>query len=344
MKPTTHRILAAAGLAAALSTSQAYAQDTLYFAAYGGSSEKAFKEDILPAFEKKHNVRVEYVAGNSTTTLSRLQAQRNNPEIDVALIDEGPIAQATGMGLCRQLPAELFDQVHKVARLNKDQAVSIGLVATGLAYNKEYFAAQGWDAPSSWRDLEDSKYKARLSIPPITNGYGLISLIMAARLHGGGETNIEPGFEVMSDKIRDNVLVFEPSSGKMSELFQNGEIVLSVWGSGRVKALADSGFPVEFAYPEEGAVALGVSACAVKGTDQPELSLALINYLLSPEVQKILAEQKGWAPTNKSVQLDEALAATLPNGENVQRMISLDWDTVNEQRARWTKRWNREVE
>ena len=140
MKPTLNQLLAATGLAASLASTPTLAQETLYFAAYGGSSEKTFKEHILPAFEKKHNVRVAYVAGNSTTTLARLQAQRNSPEIDVALIDEGPIAQATGMGLCRQLPDSLFNKVHDVARLNDGQAISIGLVATGLAYNKEYFA------------------------------------------------------------------------------------------------------------------------------------------------------------------------------------------------------------
>src|SRR5690625_7792619 len=44
---------------------------------------------------------------------------------------------------------------------------------------------------------------------------------------------------------------WEPSPGKMTELFQNGEAILGVWGSGRVHALKSTGFPVEFVRSEE---------------------------------------------------------------------------------------------
>ncbi len=70
-------------------------------------------------------------------------------------------------------------------------------------------------------------------VPPINNTYGLHALVMMARLRGGGENDIDPGFTAFVDEVGPNVLVYEPSSGKMSELFQNGEIALSVWGSGR---------------------------------------------------------------------------------------------------------------
>jgi len=336
--------ISALAVGSLLSVSSVHAQDTLYFAAYGGSSEKIFKEKILPKFEAEHNVKVQYVAGNSTTTLARLQAQRNKPEIDVALIDEGPVFQAISMGLCDTVDEKTYDLVHPLARLTEDKAVGLGIIATGLAYNAEYFAEQGWDAPSSWRDLEDPRFKSKLSVPPITNGYGLISLVMEARIHGGGEENIDPGFDVFEKVISENVLNFEPSSGKMSEQFQNKEIVLSVWGSGRVKSLADTGFPVKFAYPKEGAAALMTTACPVAGSDMPELSQKLVRYLVSDEVQGILARDKAWGPTNKTVELSPELAATLPYGEAVKTLTPIKWDIVNNNRSAWTKRWNRRVE
>jgi len=69
---------------------------------------------------------------------------------------------------------------------------------------------------------------------------------MMARLNGGGETNIDPGFKVVENDIAANVLAFEPSPGKMTELFQSGQGVIAVWGSGRVASFAETGFPAYF--------------------------------------------------------------------------------------------------
>ena len=78
-------------------------QKTIYVAAYGGSFEQTMRKEIIPAFEKKHGVKVEYVAGNSTDTLAKLQAQKGNQQIDVAIVDDGPAYQAVALGFCGDL-------------------------------------------------------------------------------------------------------------------------------------------------------------------------------------------------------------------------------------------------
>jgi putative spermidine/putrescine transport system substrate-binding protein len=83
---------AAAALAFALARPAA-AQTTLYVAAYGGSFEQTMRRDVIPPFEKQHGVKIEYVAGNSTDTLAKLQAQKGNQQIDVAIVDDGPMYQ-----------------------------------------------------------------------------------------------------------------------------------------------------------------------------------------------------------------------------------------------------------
>ena len=55
---------AVALLAATSTTSGAFAQSkTLTVAAYGGSWEQTLRKEMIPAFEQKHGVKVEYVAG-----------------------------------------------------------------------------------------------------------------------------------------------------------------------------------------------------------------------------------------------------------------------------------------
>ena len=47
-------------------------QKTFTLGGYGGSFEQTMRKDVIPAFEAKHGVKVEYVAGNSTDTLAKL--------------------------------------------------------------------------------------------------------------------------------------------------------------------------------------------------------------------------------------------------------------------------------
>jgi len=319
---------------------------TIYLGGYGGSFETLLKEKILPPFEQETGATVIYVPGNSTDTLAKLQAQRGSQELDVVFLDDGPMFQAIDFGFCDPIQdAAIFEDVYDIAKMNTDRAVGAGFVATGLSYNADYLAEQGWQPPTSWNDIKDGKYAGKLVVPPITNTYGLHALLMMAKLNGGGENDIEPGFTAFEDGIADNVLVFEPSSGKMSELFQNGEIALSVWGSGRLKSLADTGFPGKFVYPEEGAVALMVATCPVVESDVPELAQALVQHFLKPEYQVLLAETVGFGPVNKKAELSADLADTLPYGsERIEALNSVDWTIVNPARGDWTKKWTRRIE
>ena len=201
---------------------------TLYVAAYGGSFEQTMRRDIIPPFEKKYGVKIEYVAGNSTETLAKLQAQKGNQQIDVAIVDDGPMYQAVALGFCRDLAkAPIYDDIYDVAKFSSNKAVGLGMVGTGIMYAKKAFDDNKWPAPTSWEDLKDKKFAKKLVIPPLNNSYGLHALVMMAKLRGGGEKAIDPGFKSFKDEIGPNVLVYEPSPGKMTELFQSGQAVIA---------------------------------------------------------------------------------------------------------------------
>lgn len=318
---------------------------TIYVGGFGGSFENLFRTKIIPAFEAKTGAKVVFVPGNSTDTLARLQAQRGRPELSVAIVDDGPMYQALALGLCGKLaPSPVLDEVYPFARVS-DSAVGVAFVATGLAYNTQAFRKNGWPAPTSWSDLADPKYRGKIVIPPIANGYGLLTLVMLARINGGGEARIDPGFDVLAKKVAPNVLAFEPSPGKMSEMLQTGEAALVVWGSARAMTVAEQGAPVEFVYPKEGAVALLQCACPVAGGPHPELAQQFIRHVLAPETQAMLAQGHGAAPVNPKTKLPPELAAKLPFGpERVAKLVAVDYKIINAKRAEWTQRWNRAVE
>lgn len=337
------KIISAAclSLAAGLSGAQ-----TLYVGGSGGSTEKLIKEKIIPPFEARTGAKVVYVPGNSTDILAKVRAQQGKQEISVALIDDGPMYQAVGLGLCAPLEnGPVYQELYPNAKMIGGKSIGTGFIATGLGYNKEVFAKNGWAAPTSWNDLMDPKFKGKVSIPPITNGYGLLTLVMMARLNGGGEANIDPGFDAMIKKVAPNVLAWEPSPGKMAQMMQTGEAPLVVWGNGRVLSVADQGAPVEFVYPKEGAIVIMTAACPVAGAPQPKLAQQFVQHMVSAEVQAALATGVGFGPVNKNAKLAPEIEKRVVFGpEKVSKLISPNYDIINVKRAEWTQRWNRAVE
>jgi len=306
--------------------------------------QRLFQEKIIPSFEADHKVKITYVSGISSEIVAKLQAQRGKQELNVVIVDDGPMYQAIQYGYCESLTsAPVYSDVYEVARFG-GKAIGVGLNATGIAYNKAAFAKNGWAPPRSWNDLADPKYNQRFTTSSLSGTYGVHALVMYARVNGGGERNIEPGFDFIGKKLAPNVLSWSSSPAKLAEMFQNRDVDVAIWGSSRVYALKKTGFPIEFVYPTEGAAALVLAACPVVQNSAPEQSQAFVQHLLSPQVQQWLATE-GFGPTNSKTRLTGDVAENVPYGADfTKKLVKVDWDVVNQKRAEWTNRWNRTIE
>jgi putative spermidine/putrescine transport system substrate-binding protein len=340
------RLLAAAlaliGLTACAPPSPTASAGKLVVAGYGGSYQQAFEQAVLPDFERACGCQVTYIAGSSTDTVAKLKAQKDAPQIDVALIDDGPQAQAAAAGLLAGLdPAAVtrLAKVEKVARLPGDVGVGFAMTATGLAYNSKWYADNGQPAPKKLSDLADPKLKGKVVLPSISNTYGVGALMLAAR---EGDGTVESGFAGIK-KVAANAFTFD-TTADVSSYFLQGQAVASVWGGSRVETLADKNFPIKFAYPEEGAIPLLATANVVKNAPHPDLAQKFVNALLEPAIQQKLAAEGYDGPTVTDATLDAALATRVVGPDRAAGMTPLDWKDVNGNRAAWTDRWTKEVE
>ena len=323
----------------------AFAKDEIFLAWQGGSREQLMREKIIPKFEQLFPVKVSYVAAVSTKLLARLRAQRTNQDIDVVLMDDGPVFQAGAEGLCSPNTPKYSNDLYPVANMNVANAVGIGVVATGIEYNTKTFASKGWAPPKSWKDLEDPKFKGQLGLLSISNTYGLHTLMMMSAANKGSAPGYDAGFKALQEKVSPNVQAFVETSGNLSAAFQSGEISIAVNSNGRTQALAKSGFPVAFVYPTEGAVATIIGACAVQKPNVNKYSVELIKFLLTPEVQALMAENEGLSPVNKATKLSAETAKDIPNGEKaMSELVVPDWVQLNKDRNNLARRWAREVE
>lgn len=321
-------------------------EKTLVLAAYGGSYEQKMKGVLIPKFEKEYGVKVKYITGSSVDTLSKLQAQKDNPQIDVAFMDDGPQAQAKAFGLLATLDDSVVTNLENVYDIAKDKdnvGVGFGIISTGLAYNKEVFEKNGWEPLKSWNDLADPKFKGKLVLPSIANTYGVHLLLMSALANGGNEENIEPGFEKLKE-MAENAVTFDKTAD-VSNYFMQGQTVASAWGSSRVFTLQDTGFPIEYVIPEEGVPALMPTVSVVKDAPNADLAQKFVNFVLDEEAQLLFANSLFDGPVNKNVKLEGDIVDKVVYGEDeIAKLIKVNWEVVNGKRAEWTERANKEIE
>jgi putative spermidine/putrescine transport system substrate-binding protein len=330
---------------AVLASFAASSAETLYVMGTGGTKQKAYEEHVIPAFEARTGAKVVYVPGSSTDIIAKLMAQKGKQDASVILIDSGPMRKAVEQDLCAPLPdAPVLKDLYPNASLPGGKAVGAGFYGTGLAYNKEVFAKNGWPAPTSWNDLANPRYKGKVSIGPIS-GFGVEALVMLAHANGGSEKNIEPGFQVMIRKVAPNVMAWEGSPATVSHMLQSGEAALVVWSNSRTQPVIDQGAPVGFVFPKEGGLQAVAATCVIKDSPNQKLAQQFLEEILAPAAQAAIAKWAGYGPVNSKVKLEPDVARKVVNGpEQVKSLVAVDWTVINQNRAEWTKRWNREVE
>src|SRR5262245_25048317 len=112
----------------------------LVVASFGGAWERDLRADLIGLFEKARNARVEYVVGLSTETLARLKAQKDNPQMDVVMLDDILTTEAANLGLLEKLtPADVpnLKDLRKEARIAGDYGAGFTFSATVLMYHTE---------------------------------------------------------------------------------------------------------------------------------------------------------------------------------------------------------------
>jgi len=315
----------------------------LVFATFTGSWEEAHRAVLVPAFRKANgNAEITLDPMLSVDQIAKVTAARNNPPIDVMLHDPGPALTAIGQDLVEPFPAA--QSQHFKDLLPEAQEVTgpaIFFQVVGLTYNPEKIKTP----PTSWRDLWKPEFKGRVGITTLNSTLGTGWLVEVAKMFGGSESNVEPGFKAIND-LKPNLAAVASNPGALAALFQQGQIDISPGNFNAIQILKARGVPVEFVSPKEGAIAFKTTIHIVKNTPNKALAAALIEAAMSPEVQTQLMQSPYLiVPTNSKVKMEGEIAKVLAKdqAEMKQRFVFQDWKKINEQRASWIERFNREV-
>ncbi len=306
---------------------------------WGGPVEDLVREHVVKPFEEETGATVELVLGGSADRFARIYAEKDNPTMDIVYLGMGQTVQAAKDGVTLPPNPEGVPEYENLYEQAKAAgAYGVSFMAVGIMYNTETVESP----PRAWKDLWQPEYKGKTAPYVFPGTQGTAFLVMTARLHGGDESNIGPGFEALKELKPYPAILAGVDDANLA--FQRGDVWFAPQINGYVYEYKDEGGAVDFVMPEEGSPLAMDSAAIVKGSQNVDLAEIFINYHLSQAAQEAFAKNLYYAPTNKKIVLDDELASKIPYGEEqVSQLLVLDNVTISLNQAEWAERWNREI-
>jgi thiamine transport system substrate-binding protein len=283
----------------------------------------ALTESLLEDFRERSGITVELVPGGDAGELvNRAALTAGNPEGDVLFGVDTTL-------LSRALDAGVFDAYVSPEAGGTDPALGGADVVTPVDfgdvcvnYDAAWFAEQGIEPPATLDDLADPRYRDLFVVPSAaTSSPGLAFLLATVARYG------EDGYLDYWSRLR-----------------ANGVLVVNDWTTAYTGPPAEIVFAAE-PKPTEPSTSVMTDGCfrqveyagVLRGTDQPEAARAVVDWLLSPEVQADVPLSMFVFPVRPGVELPEvfSLFAVVPD-----QPLSLDPALIESQREQWVTQWD----
>jgi putative spermidine/putrescine transport system substrate-binding protein len=333
---------AGAGIGLAMLPGRSFAADELVAATFGGTWANVHKQVLAPYFTKRTGATVTQSPMLATEQIAKLTAAKGGrPPFDVAMLDEGPALEAIDAGLIALYDAAKSPSYADLLPPFKGAyGPAITMQAIGIAYNPKSVKTP----PTSWADLWKPEYKNRVGITSLASTLGLAFLAGINRVEGGEDSNMDRAFAKLKTLLP-NLAAVSANFGAHGALFQQGEIDIGVQNFNFAEELKAKGVSIEFVRVDSGTPAWKTTMHLVQGALKPDLAYAYIDSQLTAEVQSAM-QKSPWnvIPTSGKVPLDGLVASMIAKSSaDLQKMVFFDWKKINQGRAEWTQKFNREI-
>lgn len=336
------KALIASAALLALSPLAARAEDrTLTISVYAFAQDD-FKTIVYDPFEAKCGCKLVVETGNSVERLAKMEANKANPVVDMAVVSMADALQASRKGLIDKLDTTKLSNFGKLYDLAKDpngDGMSVGYTfyATSIAYRSDKMKIE------SWADLLKPEYVGHVAFPNVTTNQGPPALYMLGLALGKDTPDLKAAIEALGEK-KDDIVTFYEKSSQLVQLMQQEEIWAAPIGRFSWAGFTKLDIPVAWATPKEGQTGGMNVMIMTKGSKNQDLALQFMDFWLSTDIQTKLAEKLVDSPANKDVKLSEAAANNLTYGEDTAKSLKLIPSAAAlDNRAGWLKEWNEKV-
>ena len=310
---------------------------------WGGSLGAAAKKTFVPMFEKKYNVKVNVIEAWNNPRLTQLKIQKNNPQMDVAFFTDQIMPTVSTTDVIQIISPEAVPNmkfIHPKLLDPNQQFIMFQFGGWGISYNEERVKPK----PGSWRDLLNSKYKGKITSPDITYSSSYITLVALARLDGGDENNLEPGFRNVKI-MRSLSPTFWSTDHQLDNMVKQEEVWMSSFFNGNSWALNKrQGMKFwKFSDPKEGSYLVGLCMTKVANCPNSKGADLLMNFILDPEAQAAYSTEQFTAPGNTKTKLTADLKEMLPYEGNAEKLNMANWSILDAKKDQIADRWMKEI-
>jgi putative spermidine/putrescine transport system substrate-binding protein len=240
---------------------------------WAGAGQGVLPREVVAKYLKAHpDVEIEFWESNNAVTYPKMlaakQANPNAPLINfgyfnVDISNRGDTDEMWVPMDPARIPA--VAKIHPSMKRPGNLGIGYGIINVGIMYNKNLVK----EPPTSWTALWDPKWRGKVTF--FDNNF--MPLVLAARLNGGTEKDVEPGFRVWSEQAK-NIRALPTSNDQLKNILVTGEAQIAPWFSAIWKFWADEGAPLGFVNPKEGAVAFPIYLQIVKGSTPEQIKVA----------------------------------------------------------------------
>ena len=333
--------LALAGIAT-LSASPAQAADEQLVVSVYGFAQDAFSEIVYKPFEALCDCELIVETGNSVERLAKLEARKDDPEIDMAVMSTHDALSANRKGITQSIDVSRlsnYDKLYDIAKDPLGDHLGIGYTfyATSIVYRTDKVSID------SWKDLFKDEIKGRVAFPNVSTNQGPPALYMLGKALGDDASTLETPIKAVAENADDIVTFYERSS-QVAQLMQQEEILAAPIGRFAWGAYTKMDLPLAWATPSEGQTGGMNVMVLTQGAKNEDLAYQFMDFWLSTEIQTALAEALVDSPANAEVVVSDEIAGNLTYGaDTVSTLNLLAPAVILDNRDQWLESWNNSV-
>lgn len=323
-------------------SSLAHAEDKVLTISTYSISQDDFKTILYDPFEKICGCKIVVETGNSVQRLAKMDENKANPVVDMAVMSMSDALSAARKGLTDKIDTSKLSNFGKLYDFAKDpnkDGMSVGYTfySTSIVYRTDKMKID------SWADLLKPEYVGHVAWPNISTTGGPPSLFMLGQALGKDAPDLAAPIAAIGEK-KDDIVTFYETSSQLVQLMKQEEIWAAPTGRFAWAPFTKLGLPIGWATPKEGQTG-GMNVMVVtKGSKNRDLALQFMDYWLSTDVQTKLAEKLVDSPANKEVKVSDAVAGNITYGADTAKSLKLIPSAVQlDNRDGWIKTWNDKV-
>ena len=298
------RLLTALALTLIASTTAQAADEVVV---YSSRIDELIKP-VFDAYTKKTGVQVKFITDKEAPLMQRIKAEGENATADLLLtVDAGNLWQAEQMGILQPFTSKVIGaNIPAQYRASSHAWTGLSLRARTIAYSTDRVKPAEL---TTYEALADKQWEGRLCLRTAKKVYNQSLTATLIETHGAEKTEeIIKGWvnNLSTDVFSDDVAVLQAINAGQCDVG-----IVNTYYYGRLHK-QDPKLAVKLFWPNQGDRGVHVNLSGIGLTQHaphPEAAKALVEWMTTPEAQKIFADVNQEFPANPAVEPSAEVAS-----------------------------------